>query len=216
MDVARFLADLPTLFDDFPRSPLPLDRSLQRVCETVEGLSEENNLALLALSTRHLGEGECYLEAGSYRGRSVIAATLAHPVQAIAVDDFSREDASRERLEHNLELFGVASRVLVLEGDTVAVLDAQSLPPVGVYYYDAAHGTEATLAGLRSAIRHLAEHALIVIDDSDWTDVCAASEQFVAETPGAELALRIDGRARAQSWWWHGMDLVEWSRPAQP
>ncbi len=76
VDIEGFLRDLPGLFADFPRSELPLDRSLRPVCEAVEGLSEENNLALLRLAARHLAPGECYVEAGTYLGRSLIGAAL--------------------------------------------------------------------------------------------------------------------------------------------
>ncbi len=73
-----------------PRSARP---SLRPVCEAVEGLSEENNLALLALAARHLDGGECYVEAGTYRGRSLIAAALGGAEAAIGIDNFSFDDS---------------------------------------------------------------------------------------------------------------------------
>jgi hypothetical protein len=65
VDVDGFLRALPAGFADFPRSEVPLDRSLRPVLETVDGLSEENNLALIGLAAQHLEPGECYLEAGT-------------------------------------------------------------------------------------------------------------------------------------------------------
>jgi hypothetical protein len=54
VDVERLLEDLPGQFADFPRSEVPLDRSLRPVLDAVDGLSEENNLALIGLAARHL------------------------------------------------------------------------------------------------------------------------------------------------------------------
>jgi hypothetical protein len=89
MDVEGFLRELPALFADFPRSEVPLDRSLRPVCEAIDGLSE---------------------------------------------------------------------------------------------------------------------------DDAEWPRVRAATDAFVAGNPEATLRLRIAGRADEQSWWWDGVDVVEWSR----
>ena len=111
-----------------PTSPAPRRRStgrLQPLCEGVEGLSEENNLALLALAAGCLDGGECYVEAGSYRGRSLIAAALGGAEAAIGIDNFSFDDSDPAGLVANVERFGVGDRVRVIHGDTVAVLREQ-------------------------------------------------------------------------------------------
>jgi predicted O-methyltransferase YrrM len=212
VDVERFLRELPALFADFPRSRRPLDRRLQPLCEAIEGLSEENNLALLALSASCLAAGECYVEAGSYRGRSLIAAALGGAGTAIGIDNFSFDDSDPAGLEANLQRFGVGDRVRVIDGDTVAVLREHRLPPIGVFFYDADHSTAATRAALDAVRPLLASPALIVVDDAEWPKVRAATDAFVAANAGAELRLRIAGRADGQPWWWDGMDLVAWTR----
>ena len=83
-----FLRELPGLFDDYPRSPEPRDRRFREVLDAVDGLSEENNMALLNLAATHLGDGEAYVEAGSHKGRSLIAATLGNEARAHGIDAF--------------------------------------------------------------------------------------------------------------------------------
>lgn len=212
MDVERLLRELPARFADFPRSEMPLDRSLQPLCEAVEGLSEENNLALLALAAGCLGDGECYAEAGSYRGRSLIAAAVGGAGTAIGIDNFSFDDSDPVGLAANVERFGVTDRVRVIDGDTVAVLGEDQLPPIGVFFYDADHSTAATRAALDAVRPLLAGSALIVVDDAEWPRVRAATDAFVSANPEAKLRLRIAGRADGQPWWWDGMDLVAWTR----
>jgi predicted O-methyltransferase YrrM len=214
MDVDGFLRALPGLFADFPRSDVPLDRSLQPVIETVEGLSEENNLALIGLAARYLETGECYVEAGTYRGRSLIAAALAGDAECIGIDNFSFDDSDPGALRANLERFGVAGRARMLDGDAVAVLDQADLPPVGVFFYDADHSTEATLAAFTAVIPHLAGRALIVADNAEWDRVRAAIETFAAGHEQADVRLTIAGREGGQPWWWDGVALISWSAEA--
>ena len=61
MDAARFLRELPALFDDFPRSERPRDRRFAPVLE-VENLASENVLALLNLAASCLGPDEAYVD----------------------------------------------------------------------------------------------------------------------------------------------------------
>src|SRR5690348_12803812 len=178
MDVEGFLRSLPRAFADFPRSEAPLDRSLRPVLDAVDGLSEENNLALIGLAAGHLEAGEAYVEAGTYRGRSLIAAALAGEADCVGIDNFSFDDS-----------------------------DPAALQAVGVFFYDADHSTEATRAAFEAVIPHLSERALIVADNADWPKVRAAIDGFVGAHPEAELALRIAGREGGQPWWWDGVDL---------
>jgi predicted O-methyltransferase YrrM len=159
-----------------------------------------------------LGPGECYVEAGSYRGRSLIAAALGGAETAIGIDNFSFDDSDPQGLAANVERFGVGGRVRVIDGDTVAVLREQELPPIGVFFYDADHSTAATRAALDAVRPLLAPSALIVVDDAEWPKVQAATDAFVAANAEADLRLRIAGRADGQPWWWDGMDLVAWTR----
>jgi predicted O-methyltransferase YrrM len=212
MDTNAFLRELPRLFADFPRSTEPLDRSLRGLQETVDGLSEENNLALVGLAACLLSTGERYAEAGTYHGRTVLAAALSSRAESIAIDNFTFEHGDRNTLEANLRKFGAADRVRILEGDVTAVLNSSELPPLGVFYYDADHSTEATFDALQAVRPHLADEALIVIDDADWEHVRAGRDRFLAANPDATLALHIAGRGDGQPWWWDGVDVVAWRR----
>src|SRR5437868_10746689 len=99
MDTAAFVEALPSLWDDFPRSELPRDGRFAEILEAVPGLTKPNNLALLHLAASRLPDGESYVEVGSLRGTSLIAATLENDGKDfVAIDDFSMEDASRATL----------------------------------------------------------------------------------------------------------------------
>jgi hypothetical protein len=213
VDVERFARELPALFDDFPASPVPRGQRFDDVLEAVPGLARENNLALLNLAASLLPVGESYVEVGSYRGTSLVAALRGNDADAVAIDDFSLGDGSREQLEANLARFDLAGRPAILEGDFQQALrgDALGGRRIGVYYYDAGHTYEQQLAGLRLVEPHLADQALLIVDDSDWKRVERADRDYLASQPRARLAFDIPGDEKGFPHWWKGIHVIVWS-----
>ena len=213
MDVERFFETLPELWDDFPRSEQPRDRRFGEVLEQVRGLARPNNLALLNHAVRHLGSGEAYAEAGTFRGTSLIAAMLGNEGREfVAIDDFSLGDGGRADLDENLRRFGLDGKATVVEGDVFELLRGGALlgPRVGVWYYDAAHGYEQTLNGLRLVEPYLAPRALLIVDDADWERVAAAARDYVAAQPQVRVLLDLPGQNRGSPHWWYGVRVLAW------
>src|ERR1051325_3307421 len=113
MDVERFAAELPDLFDDFPSSKHPTSRRFDDVIAGVPHLACENNLAFVNLAASLLEEGETYVELGTYHGASLIAAMRGNEAyDFVAIDNFSigpvsvgersNPPATREALAANL------------------------------------------------------------------------------------------------------------------
>ena len=213
MDADRFAHELPLLFEDFPRSEHPRDRRFAPVVERLAGLTRENNLALLNLAARCLGEGEEYVEVGVYRGTSLIGAMLGNDERAfVGIDSFEFRDGSVAKLEENVALFWLPlPRVLV--GDVFQLAESGALDRlrVGVWYYDALHTYDAQLEGLRVAEPYLAPGALLVVDDTDWEQVGRAVDDYLAEQPQARRVLSVDGEERGAPQWWAGMQALVWS-----
>jgi protein O-GlcNAc transferase len=214
VDVDRFLRELPERFEDFPASELPRDPRFREVLEAVPGLACANNLALLNVAAACLEPGECYAEAGTYRGTSLISAMLDNDgKEFVAIDNFSMGDGSREQLEENLRRYGLEGRATIVEGDVFEVLRGVPFPsPVGVWYYDAGHEYEQQVDGLQLAERHLSERALMIVDDSDWDRVARAIEDYLAEQPRAKRILSLPGKDKGGPHWWEGVDVLEWRR----
>ncbi len=211
MDADRFLRELPELFDDFPRSEHPRDRRFAAILEEVGGLARENNLALLNLAASLRGEGESYVEVGSFKGLSLIAAMLGNEGDFVGIDNFSLGEGSRAQLEQNLRRYGLEGET-ILEGDAFELLRSGALAgrSVGVYYYDAGHSYEQQLDGLRLAERHLAPGALLLVDDTDWERVERACDDYLAGQSRARRLITIDGKDRGQPQWWEGMQALVW------
>ena len=212
MDADRFLRELPELFDDFPASEHPRDRRFAPIVEGVENLASENVLALLNLAASCLDSGEAYVEVGVYHGASLIAALLGNEgSRVVGIDSFGFRDASLEKVEENLQRFGVP-RPEILVGNVFELTRNGALEkvPVGVWYYDAAHDYDAQVGGLRIAEPLLAPGALLIVDDTDWEQVGRAMDDYLAAQPRARRILTIDGKEPGQPQWWEGMQILLW------
>jgi len=212
MDVDRFLRDLPAQFEDFPRSEQPRELRFAEVLEAVPGLAQPNNLALLNIAARCLDEGDAYVEVGTYRGTSLIAAMFDNTGDFVALDNWSMGDGSREQLDLNLARFGVTGRTEILEGDAFETLRSGALEgrTVGVYYYDNGHEYEQQLEGMRLIEPYLASPALVIVDDTDWERVERAVDDYLEQQPHATEILKLDGKDRGAPQWWEGMRVLRW------
>ena len=217
MDADRFLAELPQLFDDYPRSEHPRDRRFQPVAEGVENLARENNLALLNLAASLLEADEAYVEVGVYHGASLIASMLGNEDKRfVGIDSFAFRDATLEGVEANLERFGL-SRPELLVGDAFELVPGGALDgvPIGVWYYDAAHDYDSQVEGLRIAEPLLVPGALMIVDDTDWDHVARAMDDYLAAQPRARRILTLDGKSRGAPQWWEGMQVLVWDGGAR-
>ncbi|HEY7693220.1 MAG TPA: class I SAM-dependent methyltransferase [Gaiellaceae bacterium] len=221
MDVERFAAELPRLFEDYPRSAVPKGRRFDDLVDGIPNLATENVLALLNLAASLLGPGESYVEVGSFYGASLIGAMRGNAGDFVAIDRFSFDvpevrgrplpHASREGLEQSLSRFGAESAT-ILEGDAFELIEGGALGDrtVGVYYWDGPHDYEGQLRGMRAIEPWLAAEALIVIDDFDWDAVARATRDYVAAEPRVELLVEIAGEEGGQGWWWDGVAAIGW------
>jgi hypothetical protein len=118
--------------------------------------------------------------------------------------------ANRAALEANLERFDV--HPTVFEGDSLELLRSGVLQgrKVGVFYYDACHDYEPQLEALRLVEPYLAGRALLIVDDSDWTQVHDAVRDYLAAQPRARLLVEVEGEKADRPWWWAGMVVLAW------
>jgi predicted O-methyltransferase YrrM len=217
VDSDRFLRELPELFDDYPRSEHPRDRRFAPVVEEVTNLASENVLALLNLAASCLDPDEAYVEVGVYHGASLIASMLGNDGKRfVGIDSFAFRDTSLEKIEANLRRFGLFNSALprpeVLVGDAFELVPGGALDGtrIGLWYYDAAHDYDSQVEGLRIAEPLLAPGALVIVDDTDWTDVDRAMDDYLAAQPRARRILTLDGKSRGAPQWWEGMQVLVW------
>jgi predicted O-methyltransferase YrrM len=200
-DVDRFLRELPEQLEDVSR--------FEAILDDVPGLAKPNNLALLNVAARCLEPGEHYVEVGTFRGTSLIAAMQGNEDGLfVAVDNWSMGDGSSEQLVSNLDRYKL--RATIIDGDAFETLRRGIPSPVGVYYYDNGHEYEQQLDGMRLAEPYLASPALVIVDDTDWEQVERAVDDYLAAQPRATEIYKVEGKDRGHPEWWEGMRVVRW------
>jgi predicted O-methyltransferase YrrM len=219
MDLEAFQANLPGLFGGDVRADHPVDRRFGDVLADVPGMATEHKLALLNLAAAHLGPGEAYLEVGSFKGLSLIGAMLGNPGRRFyAIEnflEFNPDGTARAELEANLARWVGPGRARVLEGDCFDLLrSGMGLEePVGVYFYDGAHGRLPHYLALGVAERWLADRALVVLDDGAGPIVARATDRYVAAHPGYRLLFDLAADHEEDPRWWNGVRVYAFERP---
>jgi predicted O-methyltransferase YrrM len=218
MDLEAFQAKLAGLFGGDLRADHPVDRRFRDVLADVPGMATEHKLALLNLAAAHLGPGEAYLEVGSFKGLSLIGAMLGNPGRRFyAIEnflEFNPDGTARAELEANLARWAGSGRARVLEGDCFDLLRRGQGPeePVGVYFYDGAHGRLPHYLALGVAEPWLSDWALVVIDDASGPIVARATDRYVAAHPGYRLLFDLAADHEEDPRWWNGVRVYAFER----
>jgi protein O-GlcNAc transferase len=219
MDYQRFLKELPSFYADWGAETVqPKSDRFQQVLSRVRGMTTPNVLQLLNSAVGCMESGEIYCEVGSFQGSTLIGALLDRPdCMAYAVDNFSEFDPSGEgeaNLAANLAAFGLVDQVCFCNQDFEAFFydlgQLQSEDKIGVYLYDGAHDYRSQLMGLLLARPFLAEQALIVVDDSNWSAVQQANWDFIAAHPQCRLELDLSTPQNGHHTFWNGLQLLSW------
>jgi predicted O-methyltransferase YrrM len=220
MRLDAFRKELPAAFDGDLRAAHPRDRRFRALLEDVPGMATESKLALLNLAAAHLEPGEAYLEVGSFKGLSLIGAMLGNRhARFYAIENFLEfnldSGATRDELLGNLDRWVGRDQVRLLEGDCFRLLRRERLleAPVGVYFYDGAHGRLPHYLALGVAERWLADRALVVVDDASWPMVARATERYLAAHPGYELLFDLAAEREEDPRWWNGLRVYAFRRP---
>jgi predicted O-methyltransferase YrrM len=222
MDLDAFSAKLRDLFAGDPQAGNPVDPRFAAVVDDVPGMATESKLALLNLAAAQLGEGEAYLEVGSFKGLSLIGAMLDNPGRRFyAMENFLEFNldgrALREELLANLGRWVELDRLQLLEGDCFELLRRPGIlpEPVGVYFYDGAHGRLPHYLALAVAEPWLADRALVVVDDASWPMVARATDRYLRAHPGYRLLFDLAAAHEEDPVWWNGVRLYGFEhRPA--
>jgi len=235
MDIRRFSAkfEREILHNNFLRlaGVKPFNRLARKIldpCPDVMGMASYKKLMLMSLIASLLPEdaSECYLEVGTFQGKSLVAALKNNPqVNAIACDNFSEFDHSginQIALEQNLRRYGLHERVKFFNMDFRKLLASwreQRLSRIGGYFYDGAHDKASQYDGIKYVESHLADSALVVVDDWRFAEDSrsyaeAGTLQAMSESSNDwkilyVLPARFNGDLDQ---WWNGLGILGFER----
>ncbi|MEG5064186.1 tetratricopeptide repeat protein [Microcoleus sp. B3-A4] len=219
MDYQRFFEQLPSLYENWEEGlafPKSADR-FHKILDKVTGMTTANVMQLLNFAVECLEPNEVYCEVGCFQGASLIAALLEHPGRmAYAVDNFSEFDTfgdSFEKLTENLSNFNLSEQVFLCPQEFEEFFSElgglETEDKIGFYFYDGAHDYRSHLMGLLLVRPFLAERALILVSNSNWSAPQQANYDFLAAHPQCQLILdKADGSDNYKIW--NGVQLFVW------
>ena len=221
MDVDAFLSEAELLFSGDLYDGAISDPAHAEVAADVFGLTTPRELAVLNLAARLLPADECYLEVGSFKGRSICGASREvadrtfYVIENFVEFGMAGRDA-RAELMTNLERHCGGTDVRLLEGDAFSILRRHGAVdvPIGVYFYDGEHTRLAHFLALGVVEPLLADEALVLVDDATWPLVQQAHETYMARHPGWSVVRRWDARHNDDPEWGNGLHALRFQRPS--
>jgi len=211
----------------------------------VSGISKLNKeaLAVYGLSStrgRHMLNNLCafpeavYLEIGSWKGATVIAASFANIGKFYAVDvfnvTFGQHDSAAAAFHRNKKTFAKYCDFTFFEEDSWT-LDLTKIPEkVNVYFYDGDHTDEGTRKAFTYYHEVLADTFILVMDDWNYEITRSATKEALKNytvlydrellTPGGLCDTQgVKGfgsmLGRKVDTWWNGMYVAVLQKKTQ-
>lgn len=229
----RLVSNFCARFDNaFPRDEISKptvlyeDETLRRFfdpCPDVEGMISIKKQKLLNIAFSCLGTDECYLEIGTYLGKSLISAMLGNPERKVyACDNFSQFTPSNsyEKLQANLRKYRLGKNITFYNSDFLELLNKDRIPiPVGVYFYDGAHDETSQYLAIKKVEPLLSKEAVVIVDDWRFAEdsksfAKMATERAIGESSNKwkilyDLPARYNGD---HALWWNGVCVLSFRR----
>jgi hypothetical protein len=192
----------------------------------LEGLSGDRLIGCLQRLANVGGPDRCYVEVGVYRGLTLVSvAASARETSVFGIDDFSQVDPERMNqrvVEARIAANALTNATLINADfeDALSRLDAHiGKRRVGTYFVDGPHDYRSQLMCLELMRPYLAEHAAIVVDDSNYPHVRQATRDFLVLHPEYKLLFEAYTRshpnhmsahevAEARRGWWNGVNVI--------
>lgn len=199
------------------RSRHPSDRSLSSILTEIPGMATENKLKLLNCAVASIAEDEVYVEVGCFKGATLVGAAAGNPEARIfACDNFSQFDGAAEALRRTLDAHTGPGQVSFHDLDFREFMRTAPWRParIGAYFYDGGHSFRDQYDGVALATAHLADDAVIIVDDTNKRAARSANRLVMRALPGLELVLDIRTPGNHSPTWWNGVQIFRYRRVA--
>jgi protein O-GlcNAc transferase len=199
------------------RSTHPANRSLSHILDEIPGMATENKLRLLNCAVASLAANEVYVEVGCYKGASLVGAATSNPhARIFACDNFSQFDGASDALRRTLDAHTAPGQVTFHDMDFRDFLAAAPWAParIGAYFYDGGHSFHDQYDGVAMAIAHLADDAVVIIDDTNKRVARSANHLVARALQSFKLILDLRTPRNHSPTWWNGIQVYRYQRHA--
>lgn len=157
-----------------------LESKLDDECFKIGGYTSPKIRHLLNNLGELLKEDDDYLEIGSHRAATFVAALFKNKFNATSVDnwsEFNEDGTVRDDFMNNIKQFG--DRVTFFEQDCFSI----SLPKdkYSFYLYDGPHGYEEQKLGVTYFYQNMKDEFILCVDDDKWEQVERGTQDGIKE-----------------------------------
>lgn len=196
--------------------------------EILPGFSGLKLIGLLQRVARSIEQvpNVCYAEIGVFQGLTLLSVALAAPnLKVYGIDNYSQFDPEHKnkQLVLDRQQHLSLSNVQLIDRDYDEVLrsfpDLSAGEKIGLLFVDGPHDYRSQLLCVLLALPHLAENAIIVIDDCNYEHVRLATRDllmidptirlvFEVYTPGHPMNLGTEMEKEMRAGWWNGVHVL--------
>ena len=164
-----------------------------------------------------------YLEIGSWRGSTAVAALYGNAVKAVCIDNWSQFGAPKEDFLDNMQRVQSPAIDFRFIEEDFRCIDYSSLGRFNIFLYDGYHSEMAQRDGIVLAQPALDESFVLIVDDWNWRRVRVGTFRAIRDADcsivfAVEIRTTLDESHAVihddQSDWHNGYFIAIVSRPA--
>lgn len=173
---------------------------------SVDGMSSPKVRHLLNnLSPRN------YLEIGSWKGSTAVAATEGNLVRATCIDNWTGFGGPRDEFIKNTSSLPIT----LIDADASSISIDKIPEGVDVFFYDGDHSVDATKKTIARMMPRMKSEAVVIVDDTNYSGVANAGREGV-KAGGFEILKEWNLPASKNGdldQWWNGLLVMVVKRP---
>ncbi len=195
MDIQKFIEKLPSLSENWGEDTLiPQLKQFEAILTQIKDKTTFNILQLLNGAVECLEDEEIYCEIGCNQGLNLIGSLLNNQ-DKIAYSVDSLDDDQFNQLIENVAKFNLDEQVFFCNQNVEEFFtDLKELQPeikIGVYFNNGNSDYRSTLMGLLLVRPFLADQALIIINNSNYTMVSQTNYDFINSYKACNLLIDL-------------------------
>jgi precorrin-6B methylase 2 len=196
--------------------------------EMLSGYSGKKVIGLLQRLTKLFENQDdvCYVEVGVFKGLTLLSVAISCPgISCYGIDNFKYFNPDGQ----NLEI--IKSNKKKLKINNISIIDSDyedafenmntyiGNKKIAVYFIDGPHDYRSQLMCLQLVLPYLHQHAIIIIDDSNYRHVRLANRDFLLTHPEYKLICEAYTNShpenmptvenqKARNGWWNGINVI--------
>lgn len=173
--------------------------------------------AIINRAVAELDASQSFVNVGVWHGFTFFSGLAGNAAKrCIGVDDFSHRGSPREKFLSRLERWGSDSHTFHEVGFREYFQNVHT-GSIGAYVFDGPHTREDHRDALELAEPYFADGCIVVMDDTNWSQVREATEEFIEQSPRTyETLLDVRTPGTGHPTFWNGvMVLRVGAQPAE-